>query len=290
MILITGASGTAGGAVLLEVLKRGAPVRAMYRSKEDAAKAPQGANAVIADFADPQSLQRALEGVSTVFLVCSPVRELVQLESNMIDACKQSGVKHILLNSALGAGDFPKSFPSWHRQVEDKLRASGIGYTIFRPNGFMQNFLMYFAPSIRTQGAFYQSIGDAKISHVDVRDVGLAASHVLLSPAAHAGKIYEPCGPEALSYEQLAEKISKATGRTVKYVDILPEAQRKSLLDLGMPEWQVTALLDLQEYYACGECAKTDGVLQSLMGHAPMTIDRFLAEFADGFHEQAAKA
>jgi uncharacterized protein YbjT (DUF2867 family) len=290
MILITGASGTAGGAVLQEVLKRGAPVRAMYRSKEDAAKTPQGTNAVIADFADSQSLQRALEGVSTVFLVCSPVRELVQLESNMIDACKQSGVKHILLNSALGAGDFPKSFPSWHRQVEDKLRASGIGYTIFRPNGFMQNFLMYFAPSIRAQGAFYQSTRDAKISHLDVRDVGLAASNVLLSPEAHAGKIYEPCGPEAVSYEQLAEKISKATGRTVKYVDIPPEAQRKSLLDLGMPEWLVTALLDLQEYYASGECAKTDNVLQSLMSRAPTTIDRFLAEFADNFREQAAKA
>lgn len=108
MILITGASGNAGGAVLHEVLKSGSGVRALYRSKEDAAKAAQGATAVIAD---KQSLRRALEGVDTVYLVCSPVRELVELENNMLDACREAGVKHVVLNSALGAGDFPKSFP-----------------------------------------------------------------------------------------------------------------------------------------------------------------------------------
>ncbi len=152
MILITGASGNAGGAVLREVLKTGSGVRAMVRSKEDNAKVPQGATAVIADFADKQSLRRALEGVDTVYLVCSPVRELVELESNMIDACREAGVKHMVLNSALGAGDFAKSFPSWHRKVEDKLKGSGMAYTILRPNGFMQNLIAYFAPSIRAAG------------------------------------------------------------------------------------------------------------------------------------------
>ena len=73
----------------------------------------------------------------------------------MIDACKEAGVRHIVLNSALGAGDYPKSFPSWHRKVEDKLNVSGLGYTILRPNGFMQNIVAFHAPSIRAQGAFY---------------------------------------------------------------------------------------------------------------------------------------
>src|ERR1700731_3781413 len=115
MILITGGSGNVGGAVLREVLKSGSGVRAMIRSKEDSAKVPQGAATVIADFADKQSLRRALEGVDIVYLVCSPVRELVELESNMIDACREARVKHVVQNSALGAGAFPKSFPSWHR-------------------------------------------------------------------------------------------------------------------------------------------------------------------------------
>jgi len=68
-----------------------------------------------------KSLGRALEGVDAVYLVCSPVRELVELEGNMVDACREAGVRHVVLNSALGAGDYPKSFPSWHRRVEDKL-------------------------------------------------------------------------------------------------------------------------------------------------------------------------
>jgi uncharacterized protein YbjT (DUF2867 family) len=289
MLLITGASGNPGGAVLRELLKSRSEVRAMVRSKEDAAKAPQGAN-VIADFADKSSLRRALEGVDTVYLVCSPVRELVELESNMIDACREGGVKHVVLNSALGAGDFAKSFPSWHRKVEDKLKDSGVAYTILRPNGFMQNLIAYFAPSIREQGAFYQSTGNVKISHIDLRDIAAAAANILRSPLQHGGKIYELNGPEALSYAEVAEKISKVTGRQVQYVDIPPDAQRKALLDMGMPDFMITALLELQEYYAAGKGSEVDGTLESLANRAPTKMDDFLKENADQFREQAAKA
>jgi len=191
MILITGASGNAGGAVLREVLKSGSGVRAMVRSREDSAKVPQGATAVVADFADTSSLRRALEGVDTVYLVCSPVRELVELESNMIDACREAGVKHVVLNSALGAGDFAKSFPSWHRKVEDKLKGSGMAYTTLRPNGFMQNLIAYFAPSICAQAAFYQSTGNAKISHLDLRDIAAAAARQGTLAADLAGSSWE---------------------------------------------------------------------------------------------------
>ena len=259
MILVTGAPGNAGGTVLRTVVKSGANVKGMYRSTEDAAKAPHGAAPVIADFTDMQSLREALEGVDTVFLVCSPVRELVDLESNMIDVCEESGVKHVVLNSALGAADFPKSFPSWHRKVEDQLKASDVNYTILRPNGFMQNILAYFAPSIRAQGAFYQSVGNARISHIDLRDVAASAAQILIAPGSHAGKTYELNGPEALTYAEIAAKISTVTGREVQYVDIPASAQRKALADMGMPDWQITALLDLQEYYAGGKASKEIG-------------------------------
>src|SRR5438067_1719375 len=107
-ILITGASGTAGGAVLESAIASGARPRAMYRSREDSGNAPEGATPVIADFADKTSLRNALKGVEFVYLVCGPVPQLVELESNMIDASKEAGVRHVVLNSALGAGDFPK--------------------------------------------------------------------------------------------------------------------------------------------------------------------------------------
>src|SRR5881396_2100183 len=240
MILITGASGSVGKAVLLEAIRRESKVRAMYRSKEEAAKAPSGCQAVLADYADKHSLGKALDGVNFVYVVCSPIPQLVELESNMLVACKQAGVKHVVLNSALGAGDYPKSFPSWHRQVEDKLKSSGMSCTILRPNGFLQNIVTYNAASIRTQGAFYAAMGDAKVSYLDVGDIAVVAVKALRG-GPHSGKTYELNGPEAISNEELAKRISKISGRTVNYVDIPESAQREAMLGMGMPEWQVTA-------------------------------------------------
>ena len=275
--------------MLAEVVKTKRPVRAMYRGKEEAGRVPAGAESVIADFADRASLRRALKGVDTVYLVCSPIRELVELEGNMIEACGESGVRHIVLSSALGAGDYPKSFPSWHRKVEDKLKASGIGNTILRPNSFTQNIVSYQAPSIRAQSAFYVAMGDARLSFIDARDVAAAAAKTLTSEG-HAGKTYELNGPEALNYGEVAEKISKVAGRKVSYVNIPEEAQRKAMLDLGMPEWQVTALLDLQRYYTGGQGAQLDETLRTLLGRAPIMMDQFLGENADAFRPQAASA
>jgi uncharacterized protein YbjT (DUF2867 family) len=116
----------------------------------------------------------------------------------------------------------------------------------------MQNVLTYNAPTIRTQGAFYAALGNAKISHVDVRDVAAVAAKALQSPGAHTGKTYELSGPEPVSNAELARRISLVAGRTVTYVDIPEAAQRKSMLELGMPEWQVNAILDLQRYYLEG--------------------------------------
>jgi uncharacterized protein YbjT (DUF2867 family) len=289
MILITGASGTVGKAVLGEVARRGEKHRAMYRSKEEAAKAPAGTETVIADFSDKASVTPALRGVESVYLVCSPIPDLVQLEGNVIEACASAGVSRIVLNSALGAGDYSKSFPSWHRKVEDKLKASKVAHCILRPNSFMQNIVAFYAPSIRAQGAFYAAMGNARMSYIDVRDVAAVAAKALQS-RDHDGKTYELNGPEALTCAEVAEKISRRAGVSAQFVDIPVEAQRKAMLDQGMPEWQVTALLDLQAYYTGGEGGTVDDLLQKLLGCSPNSMDQFLEEFAGEFRAQAAKA
>jgi uncharacterized protein YbjT (DUF2867 family) len=291
MILVTGASGTVGRPVLEEVVKTGKPVKAMYRKAEDARSAPAGVATVIADFADKASLAKALQGIDTLYLVCSPIPQLVELESNVIDACKQAGVSYVVLNSALGAGDYPKSFPSWHRQVEDKLKSSGLRYAIFRPNSFMQNIGTYMAPSIREQGAFYAAMGDAKLSLIDVRDIAAIVANALTNPAAFAGMTIDLNGPQAFSYPEIAEKISRVTGRTVKFVNIPEAAQRKSMLELGMPEWQVNALLDLQQYYTvAGKGVEVTPPIKDFLGRAPATLDQYLNENKDIFRSAAAGA
>jgi uncharacterized protein YbjT (DUF2867 family) len=289
MILVTGASGNVGKTVLQEVAKSGAKHRAMYRSAAEATKAPAGTETVIADFAKPETLGAALRGVESVYLVCSPIPELVQLESNMIDACVAAGVKHVVQNSALGAEDYDKSFPGWHRKVEDKLKGTRLTWTILRPNSFHQNVVAFYAPTIRTQGVFYSSMRDAKNSFIDVRDIAVVAARSL-SGGEHVGKIYELNGPEAINYAELARKISKVAGHEVKYVDIPMDAQKKAMLEQGMPEWLVAALLDLQQYYLSGKGGETDGLLQKLLGRAPTTMDEFLKENAAEFRLQAAKA
>jgi len=290
MILVTGASGTVGREVLSEVRKTGKPVLAMYRA-EDARSAPAGVNTVIADFADRTSLQKALQGVDTIFLVCAPIPELVELEGNVVDACKAVGVRHVVLNSALGAGDYDKSFPSWHRKVEDKLKASGLGYTILRPNTFMQNMVTYYSESIRTQGAFYSSMGHAKISFIDVRDIAAATANILAAPAAHNGQIYELNGPEAFSFADVAAIISGIAGKPVQYINISEEAEGKAMLGLGMPEWQVHALLDLHRYYTVEKKgADITLVLEKVLGRPAIRMAQYVADNKEAFRSQAAGA
>jgi len=122
MILVTGATGGLGRAVVEAVQKSGEGVRAMIRNEKDARKLPAVVSTIVADFSDTPSLRRALADVDAVFVVCAPIPELVRLESNVVDACVAAGVRHVVLASALGAADYPKSFPSWHRQVEEKLK------------------------------------------------------------------------------------------------------------------------------------------------------------------------
>jgi uncharacterized protein YbjT (DUF2867 family) len=290
MDLITGVSGMLGGAVLEEARKAGRPFKAMYRNAGEAAKAPAGVPVVIADYADKESMRKALHGIDVIYLVCSPIPQLVELESSAIDVCAEKGV-HVVLNSALGADSYPKAFPALHHQVQEKLKTSGLSYTILQPNSFMQNFLVSAAPTVRTQSAFYAAMGDAKMSMIDVQDVATVAVNVLREPEAHLGKTYELNGPEALTHAQVAQKISRVAGRAVRYVDIPEAAQRKGMLEQGMPEWLVTALLDLQQFYTV---AKKGGdvtdVLPRLLGRAPITLDQFLEEHKDAFRAQAAGA
>ena len=284
MILVTGASGNVGGEVLRQLVAAKQPVRAMYRSQAEAAKAPKGVATAVADFADPASLERALEGIEKVYLVCAPVPELVKLETNAIEASKKKKIRHLVLNSAMGAGTFDASFPRWHRQVEQTLEKSGLAYSIVRPNSFMQNIVNFYAPTIRSEGRFYAAMKSARNSFIDVRDIAAVIVKLLTTPG-HEGKAYELNGPEAVSYSELAARISKIAGRPVQYVDLPPEELGKSMLSTGMPQWMVDALLELQRFYTEGRGGEVDDVVKKMIGREPIHLDQFLRENVEAFRE-----
>jgi uncharacterized protein YbjT (DUF2867 family) len=291
MILITGASGNVGGAVLSEAMKTREKVRAMYRSEADAAKAPAGVEAVVADFSDRESLRRALRGVETVFLVCSPIPDLVKLESSMVDACKEADVRRIVKNSAMGAGEVEGSFPNWHKAVENRIEQSGIAHTILRPDTFMQNIPAFYAPTIRTQGAFFSASKNSHIGFIDVRDIAAVAVKALtLGPQETRSDAYELTGPEGLTYADLAARISRVAGRPVQYVDLPPAELKKGMLGSGMPEWQAEALIRLVGYYTSRTREVLNDNVKKILGREARNMDDFLRENADAFREQAARA
>jgi uncharacterized protein YbjT (DUF2867 family) len=288
MILVIGASGNVGGTVLQKVLESGNPVAAMYRSQKDAREVPGGAKPVIADFAEKDSLRRAFKDIDSMFLVCSPIPQLVELESNAIEVAKQAGVRNVVVNSSAGAGRWDKSFPKWHAEVEHVLEASGLGYSIVRPNSFMQNIPAFFAGTIQSQDAFYSSMGNSRVSLVDVQDIADVAAALLSGKPEN--KIYELNGPEALTYYEVAERISRIAGREIRYVDIPMSEQRKVLLSSGMPEWQADALLGLQEFYLQGNGGTLTDDIQRVTGHAPRNLDQFLAANVSAFSRRVATA
>ena len=289
MILVTGASGNVGGMVLATVRESGRPVTAMYRSESDTRPAPFGVRTVIADFADKDSLRQAFNNIESLFLVCSPAPQLVEFESSAIEVAKEAGVRHLVLNSAAGAGQWNKSFPKWHAEVERVLAASGLGYSIVRPNSFMQNITAFFARTIQAQDAFYSSMGDSRVTLVDIQDIADVVTALLVSGSPE-NQAYELNGPEALTYSEVAARISRVCGRSVRYVDIPMAEQKKAMLSAGMPEWQAQALLDLQEYYLQGNGGELNDDIQRVAGHAPRSLDAFLSANASAFSKRAATA
>ncbi|QJW96806.1 NmrA family NAD(P)-binding protein [Frigoriglobus tundricola] len=283
MILVTGATGSVGGAVVRGLLEQKVgPVRAAYRDAKDGSTLPPEAQAVRADFADPPSLDRALAGVKAAYLVCAAVPQLVELETNFLTACKKAGTAHVVIQSALGAADFGKSFPSWHRQVEETARVLQVPATVLRPNGFMQNIGTYFAAGIRSQDCLFDGLGDARISYIDVRDVA-AAAVTALTTRTTVGGVYELHGPEALGNDELARSISRVAGRPIKNVDLTLEQMKQGMIAAGMPEERARPVVELYEYYRAGGGVGSAGVLRSLIGREPRTIDAYLGEIAPMF-------
>jgi uncharacterized protein YbjT (DUF2867 family) len=287
MILITGASGHVGREVVKQALAVGLKIRATFRSPAVAAQAPAGLEGVIVDYAKPETIRPALHGVDKIFLVGPPVRELAVLEANFVKEVRAAGRKHIVKLSALGGRE--STFPSGHRDSEENIEASDLPYTFLRPNGFMQNLVNYNAGTIGSQNAFYGCQGNGTVSIVDIRDIA-AVAVIVLAATGHEGKSYALTGGEALTNEQVAEKISHVAGRKISYVDLPPAELKKGMLSAGAPEWSADALLDLQRFYREGKASLVTDDIERLTGHRPITVDRFANDYAFAFRDEAKVA
>ena len=243
MILVTGANGLAGSAVIREFARQQSPVRALVRSraKAQALEALPGVELVEGDMLRPETLAEVLSGVDRALLISSPDQQMVETQSAFIDAARNAGVRQIVKFSGLNASvTSPFLFNRMHAEIEGHLERSGVTWTHLRPSQFMSEYLRE-RPTIVAESVFFLPLEDAKLAPVDIEDIAKAA-FALLHPSGHQGKRYEMTGPEALSMTEIAEQISLALGKTVRYVNVTPAERKRALLAAGVPAYIADAL------------------------------------------------
>ena len=272
MILVTGATGKVGQELVKELRAARAAFRVGARSPEKIA----GMEAVPFDFDRPATFAGALQGVDSLFLLTSGGTDR---EAGLVEAAKKAGVRRLVKLSVWGAEDDAFVIGRAHRSVEQKIEASGLAWTFLRPNGFMQNYSTSSAGLIKAQGVFYDSSRDARYSVIDARDVGVVAAKALTEPG-HEGKAYKLSGPEALSNTEIAEKISRASGRPVRHVDLPDGEYKKALVGFGIPEAYADAIVDLNRYYRTGAGAPVTADFERLVGRRPGNFDQFARDHA----------
>lgn len=281
-VLVT--NGNIGAVVATLLAKAGHDVSLLVRKPESNEALQQlGVKYAIADAAKPETLSKAFSSVDAFFFVSPLVENMVALATNLIEAAKKAGVKHIVRSSARGASpEAPITMGKLHGQVEELVKESGIAYTIIQPASFFQN-IFGSASTIKSQNAFYGSSGKGQNAFVDVRDIAAVAATVIEEGKTHAGKTYVVTGSELLNNDDMATELSKATGREIKYVDLSPEDLGKAYLSYGMSQWTVNALLELDNITKLGYVASASDDVEKVTGKKPVTFGAFVKENAAAF-------
>lgn len=249
MICVTGASGTLSREVIQQLEQQEIAFRGAFFSERTAVLArARGMESIAIDYNRPATLRAAFQGCHAVFLLGPNALNQVELELNAVEAARAAGVRYIVKQSVMGAADEAYSLAKIHRPIEKAIEASGLAWTFLRPNSFMQNAVTFMAPTIRAEGVFYSASGQARISHIDARDIA-AAAVAALTTKGHEGHSYTLTGPEPLTYDEMAEELSEALGRVIRHIS-LPAADLKvGMLAQGMPDAIADRLLDLERYF-----------------------------------------
>jgi uncharacterized protein YbjT (DUF2867 family) len=284
-VLVTGATGKTGRRLIPELLRRGVAVRAAGRTP-----APPRARveSMRFDWFDASTYGPALRGVDAAYVVSPHLSDNVvgfhaETEKFLADAIG-AGVRRLVYLSSFGMDQAPAEDPL--RQAELLVSRSSMPATLLRPTAFMQNFSenhwSNMARTIRERGELPMPHGDSPVSFVSTQDIAAVAA-VALTEDGHEGKAYELTGPQAITLVELAEHISRATGRHVRHVDPGPDAIRDILLDSGASATHADYVSQIFGF------AFTSGVMNVVTDDIPAITGRPAIRFAD-FAADAAGA
>jgi len=274
-IAIAGATGAVGS--LLTFLMAADAVELVALTRDPAkASFPVGVEAAQVDFARPETLAAALQGVQRLFLAQGGSADQAANEIALIDAAVNAGVEHIVKLSAFGPAS--SLYPGHHHlRIETHLARQPVAYTLLRPSGFA-NLLRVFAPHIAA-GSWGGAIGDGRVNYIDLRDIAESARVALLAPVLPGAKrAYHLTGPRSWSIPELQAELSRRLDRPVAYHPRTEDEQRDYLLSKGLPPARVQVLQDLDRQFRDSAISETTLTVQELTGHPPRPVTDWLGE------------
>jgi uncharacterized protein YbjT (DUF2867 family) len=268
MILVTGATGNVGGAVVRALVDAGQPVRALVRGNS----APLGAELVKGDLYDPSTLP--FDGVEAVFFMSGYPAEL-------FTAARDAGVERVVLLSGASAdgGDPANAVSRYMMDSEDALKSSGLAFTILRPHAFFSNALRWL-PQLREGDVIREGFADVPSSAIDPADIAAVAA-AALTDDRHAGQIYRVTGPEPLTVADRVRILGTALNRPLT-LDPFSDEEARAEMSRTMPPEYVDAFM---AFYAGGTLDESMVLptVEQVTGRPPRSFAEWAAEHAPDF-------
>ncbi|MEU2392280.1 NAD(P)H-binding protein [Streptomyces sp. NPDC007369] len=279
MILLTGATGNIGRALVEELRAHGAgPLRALTR---DTARAsfPEDVEAVRGDLADAASVEPALEGVRSLFLVpgLGPGSD-----ADVLDAAREAGVEHVVLVSSITVQTHPHLGPAAEHAAGERLvRDSGMAWTVLRPTQFASNAL-WWAPSIRRRLPVRVAYADVGLPTIHPADIASVAREALTDDR-HRGRTYALTGPDRVTARQQVAAVSAALGREVAVAEVGREEARRDMAAFLGDEAAADAVLDVTGGDVNEELLRVRDTVARVTGSPARPFHRWAAENAAAF-------
>jgi uncharacterized protein YbjT (DUF2867 family) len=277
-ILVTGATGKLGKAVVEAMVEKDFDVRAATRLTTRI-KWTDRVRPVLFDYNDPSLHRAALDNIFAVFLIAPPLDpQAPEKLMPFIDKAVKAGVRHIVFNSVMTADGDEKN-PL--RIIERRLMRSELDYTILRPNFFMENFSAGWLVPMIAAGKIRVPAGEAKTSFISVEDIARVAA-VCIEEKRY-GEECDLTGPEALTYGEAARILSEVCGRTVDYVPMTEAEMMEQDRREGLPESSIGYRVRLFEAVRGGHMAATTGIVREVTGKPPVSFEEFARKNVDAW-------
>ena len=274
IMVVTGATGNVGRAVVDGLVARGRSLRVCDRNigQDDAA-----VERVRLDFTDPSTFVPALADASSVFVIRPPAISKVGPTINrFIDVAVEAGVEHVVFSSVAGA-ESNSIIP--HHKIEQHLFESGVEWTVLRPGFFAQNIGGAYRNDIVNNDRIFLPSGRGRVAFIDARDIGEVAAEAMTDPQ-YRGKALHLTGPEAVTFDEVASKLTSVLGRRIDYQPTSTLRYLGHLLKQRLPAMRAVVQTILHRGLRNGDAETVTGDVERVLGRPARTLDEYLAEHA----------